>query len=297
MDFDNIDDNTKNMMNHMFGDPEDRQRSYEEEEARKLAEIVACPEAELDVDLARLLGPDDLYAVLHNMCDLEELDRKTAKAELILSLEAELDENSVGNFGISMEDDYEKLSDMLMPNISIVSGDLTLQAVDAIVNAAHEGLTGGGGIDGAIHRGAGPSLLGECLNLPKNADGDRCPTGAVRITSGYDLTCLYILHTVGPVWRGGNHDEEERLIDCYVSCLEMASNQGLHSIAFPCISTGAFCYPKREAARTAIKTVDSWCLNNLTSLRDVRFVCFDEDNMSEYTSAMADFSLNKDEDS
>jgi len=171
-----------------------------------------------------------------------------------------------------------------MKKIELIRGDITTQQVDVIVNAAHEGLTGGGGVDGAIHREAGPLMTGECMNLPVNGKGERCPVGECRMTSGYKLPALYILHTVGPVWRGGKHDEEVDLESCYISCLGMASLQGLRSIAFPCISTGAFAFPKQIAVRIAVEEAKKWLSDKIhpTNIKFVRFVCFDEENYQEY---------------
>ncbi len=156
-------------------------------------------------------------------------------------------------------------------------GDITKMAVDAIVNAAHEGLTGGGGVDGAIHKAAGSKLLRECLNLYG------CGEGESRITSAYDLPCKYIIHTVGPVWTKPDMKTSAKLAMCYMSCLAFAELQGLMTIAFPCISTGAFCFPKNEAAKIAISTVEQQ-LSRMpkTYLRKVYFVCYDTENYEEY---------------
>ena len=163
--------------------------------------------------------------------------------------------------------------------IEVVKGNIEDQDVDVIVNAGHELLTGGGGVDGAIHRAAGATMTGECANLPMSAFGERCPVGQCRITSGYDLKALYIIHTVGPTWFDGSRDEEWYLETCYRNALLMANMQGLHSIAFPCISTGAFCYPKDQAAKVAYGAAYGmfrelgWLKN--TSIDLIRFVCYD----------------------
>ena len=161
--------------------------------------------------------------------------------------------------------------------LQVLKGDITQEDVDAIVNAAHEGLTGG--VDGAIHAAAGPQLLGECLNL------HGCPIGQARITSGYELKARYVLHTVGPTWRGGKYNEAEDLSNCYRHCLMFAHLQGLHSISFPCLSTGAFVFPKELASVVAVGAVKDF-LNWIpqTNLELIRFVCFDEENYRHYLS-------------
>lgn len=170
--------------------------------------------------------------------------------------------------------------------IEVVKGDITAQKVHAIVNAAHECLTGGGGVDGAIHKAAGSMMTGECMNLPKDSiTGGRCNIGECRMTSGYDLPALYIIHTVGPVWRFGKFKEEVHLRRCYSNCLLMAEMQGLRSIAFPCISTGAFNFPKNKAAEIAVEATKEW-LSTCDYVELVRFVCFDQENYDEYMKIM-----------
>lgn len=178
-----------------------------------------------------------------------------------------------------------------MKKIELIKGDITTQQVDVIVNAAHEGLTGGGGVDGAIHREAGPLMTGECMNLPVNSKGERCPVGQCRMTCGYMLPALYILHTVGPVWRGGKYGEEADLEACYINCLSMSEMQGLRSIAFPCISTGAFAMPKTRASEIAVSTVKEWISDDDGSVDLVRFVCFDEENYQEYLKLIPNGSI------
>lgn len=159
--------------------------------------------------------------------------------------------------------------------LTVVRGDITRQAVDAIVNAANSTLLGGGGVDGAIHRAAGSGLLAECKAL------GGCPTGEARITRGYDLPAKHVIHTVGPVWRGGDDDEPRLLRNCYRNTLDLAVEHGLASVAFPSISTGAYRYPIGLAARLAVETVRERTERS-TSLRLVRFVCFSGGDVEVY---------------
>ncbi len=158
-------------------------------------------------------------------------------------------------------------------------GDLTQMDVDAIVNAANETLLGGGGVDGAIHCAAGPQLLEECRTI------GGCPTGEARITKGYNLKARYVIHTVGPVWRGGQHGETQLLRSAYLSSLKLAQQYGLKSIAFPNISTGVYHFPKQSAAQIAIRAVREFTAQNLLPERIV-FVCFDEENYSIYNKLL-----------
>lgn len=139
--------------------------------------------------------------------------------------------------------------------IELVQGDITRQRTDAIVNAANVGLLGGGGVDGAIHRAAGPELLEACEAIEEVEPGVRCPPGEARIMPGFDLPARYVIATVGPVWRGGTHGEDETLASCYRSCLALASEHGLESIAFPAISTGVYGFPLERAARIALREI------------------------------------------
>jgi O-acetyl-ADP-ribose deacetylase (regulator of RNase III) len=137
--------------------------------------------------------------------------------------------------------------------IEIVRGDITAMDVDAIVNAANEGMLGGGGVDGAIHEAAGGQLYDACLTVPEIRPGVRCPTGQSRITPGFDLPARYVIHTAGPIWRGGRNGEAELLASCYRSALMLARQHHLRSVAFPAISCGAYGYPLDEAAAIALK--------------------------------------------
>jgi O-acetyl-ADP-ribose deacetylase (regulator of RNase III) len=168
----------------------------------------------------------------------------------------------------------------LMDRIEIVKGDITLQKVGAIVNAANNSLLGGGGVDGAIHRAAGPELLEECRKL------HGCPTGAAKITKGYNLPAHWVIHTVGPIWRGGNYGEEHLLAQCYRSCFELAKEQSVRSIAFPSISTGAYGFPVAKASRIAVDEIKSFLHKN-TIPEKVLLVCFDAHTYETYLSALA----------
>lgn len=160
--------------------------------------------------------------------------------------------------------------------IAPTAGDITAETVDAIVNAANGSLLGGGGVDGAIHRAAGPELLAECRTL------GGCPPGQARTTAGYRLAAAWVIHTVGPVWRGGARGEEEILASCYRACLSEADRVGARSVAFPAISTGAYGYPRDLAAGVAVRTLRA----TPTSVELVRLVAFDEDTRRLYHAAL-----------
>ncbi len=142
--------------------------------------------------------------------------------------------------------------------IKIIQGDITTLAVDAIVNAANQAMLGGGGVDGAIHRAAGRELYEACLKVPEVRPGVRCPTGEARITPGFKLPAKFVIHTVGPVYRDGQHGEPEKLAACYRNSLAIAAENGCTSIAFPCISTGIYGYPKEAAAQIAVREVQEF---------------------------------------
>ena len=159
--------------------------------------------------------------------------------------------------------------------LKIIQGDITKLKVDAIVNAANKTLLGGGGVDGAIHRAAGPNLLKECKTL------GGCNTGEAKITAGYNLPCKYVIHTVGPVWFGGTNKEEEKLKNCYLNSLKLAEQYACKSIAFPCISTGVYRYPKKEAAKIALKAVKE-IFPLLKNIQEIIFICFSLEDKKIY---------------
>lgn len=164
--------------------------------------------------------------------------------------------------------------------IRLQQGDITRLAVDAIVNAANSSLLGGGGVDGAIHRAAGPELLAECRTL------GGCPPGEARLTLGYRLPARHVIHTVGPVWRGGGAGEPEILAGCYASCLAIARERRLRDIAFPAIATGIYGFPREAAARIAVAAVGRHLAEHRAPER-VIFVCFDEATLGAYRLALA----------
>ncbi len=165
-----------------------------------------------------------------------------------------------------------------MERIGIIQGDITKIEVDAIVNAANNTLLGGGGVDGAIHRAAGPELLKECRKL------NGCETGKAKITKGYKLPAKYVIHTVGPIWHGGSNNEDQLLASCYRNSLQLAVENGIRTIAFPSISTGAYRFPVRRAARIAMQEISGFLEEN-GSIDKVFMVCFDEGTMEAYIEA------------
>ena len=163
--------------------------------------------------------------------------------------------------------------------MNLFKGDITQLEVDAIVNAANKSLLGGGGVDGAIHRAAGPELLEECKTL------GGCETGDAKLTKGYNLKARYVIHTVGPVWNGGTRREDQLLANCYQNSLQLANEKGLKSIAFPAISTGVYRFPIERACRIALESIRNY-LKSDDSINEIYLVCFDQDVFDQYNILM-----------
>jgi O-acetyl-ADP-ribose deacetylase len=183
-----------------------------------------------------------------------------------------------------MVEQMKKTSSEVAARMQVVQGDITSLVVDAIVNAANETLLGGGGVDGAIHRAAGPRLLDECQSL------GGCPTGQAKITSAYDLKAKRVIHTVGPVYQGGKLGEAELLSSCYRQSLRLARDSNLQSIAFPCISTGIYGYPIHEACEIAVSTVMEWLQTNSIP-STVLFCCYSLDDADVYRHRLSQASM------
>jgi O-acetyl-ADP-ribose deacetylase (regulator of RNase III) len=177
----------------------------------------------------------------------------------------------------------------MFARLSIIEGDITQQAVDAIVNAANNSLLGGAGVDGAIHRAAGPGLLAECRTL------QGCPTGEAKLTKGYNLPARYVIHTAGPVWRGGQHGEDVLLARCYRSCLTLAEQQGIRTIAFPSISTGAYGFPVVRASSIALGEIALFLKRN-SSVEKIIVVCFEREVFEAYQTTLQEMQQDRPED-
>jgi len=166
-----------------------------------------------------------------------------------------------------------------MPTLQAIQADITSLTIDAIVNAANESLLGGGGVDGAIHRAAGPELLAECKSL------SGCETGQAKVTAGFGLKAKFVIHAVGPVWHGGQQGEAELLALCYRQCIELAEQHEISSIAFPAISTGVFGYPKQAATEIAVATV-SKAVEGTATIGEVVFCCFSATDLKQYRAVL-----------
>ena len=176
--------------------------------------------------------------------------------------------------------------------IKVIQGDITTLAVDAIVNAANQVMLGGGGVDGAIHRAAGRELYEACLKVPEARSGVRCPTGEARITPGFRLSAKFVIHTVGPVYRDGQHGEPEKLAACYRNSLALAEENGCKSIAFPCISTGVYGYPIEDAAKIAVREAKDYLTQRCREAEDAEemeivFCCFSDRDKAVYDQLVA----------
>lgn len=213
------------------------------------------------------------------------LDAETAKH---INPEAWPGQNLLGKILMELKAEYRKeQSKLSATELRMIKGDITKQSdVEAIVNAANTSLLGGG-VDGAIHRAAGRQLLEECRKL------NGCKTGEAKLTGAYKLPCKYIIHTVGPIWRGGNQDEEKFLAECYSNSLQIAVDQGIRSVAFPSISPGVYSFPKEKAAMIAVRTVNDFIEENSGSLDLVEWILFDEETLNIYKDALNQFKANK----
>ncbi|MGC8802454.1 MAG: O-acetyl-ADP-ribose deacetylase [Bacteroidales bacterium] len=167
-----------------------------------------------------------------------------------------------------------------MVKITLLQSDITRLQVDAIVNAANSSLMGGGGVDGAIHAAAGPELLAECRTL------GGCPIGEAKVTKGYRLPARYVIHTVGPIWRGGGNNEEQFLRSCYENALKRAEELQIETIAFPNISTGVYAFPKQKAAEIALNVLKNYARRKNTTLKEIFLVCFDQENYEIYKNLL-----------
>ena len=170
--------------------------------------------------------------------------------------------------------------------LALLRGDITTRSTDALVNAANSSLMGGGGVDGAIHRAGGPSILAECKQIIKKQG--RLPTGKAVITTGGNLKAKYVIHAVGPIWHGGKSNESELLASCYKESLKLAEQYKLHSISFPSISTGAYRYPAYEAAKVALKIIISFLKYEAFSVKEIAFILYDSSTFDAYRIAFSE---------
>ncbi|HEX8524980.1 MAG TPA: O-acetyl-ADP-ribose deacetylase [Tepidisphaeraceae bacterium] len=170
--------------------------------------------------------------------------------------------------------------------IQVIESDITTLHVDAVVNAANESLLGGGGVDGAIHRAAGPKLLEECRQLPQVRPNVRCPTGEARITKAYHLPAKHVIHTAGPIWNDGSQHEETLLANCYRNALQLALDNNLKSIAFPAISTGVYAFPLNQAAPIAVATINDFLHHHPHHFTQILLVCFGPQALQAYHAAL-----------
>ena len=171
-------------------------------------------------------------------------------------------------------------------SITAIEADITTLTMEAIVNAANERMLGGGGVDGAIHRKAGPQLVEECRKVPEVSPGVRCPTGQARLTKGYNLPAKFVIHTVGPVWNGGGTGEDELLADCYRNSLKLALDNRIRSLAFPAISTGVYRFPLDRATKIAVREVSEFLSKNV-QIEAVTFACFGADALNAYQQELS----------
>jgi len=188
-------------------------------------------------------------------------------------------------------EDYQVQVTVNQAKLSIVEGDITQQATDAIVNAANSSLMGGGGVDGAIHQAGGPSILEECKQIVSRQG--RLPTGKAVMTTGGNLKARHVIHTVGPIWHGGGKGEAELLESAYRESLKLAVENHLASVSFPSISTGAYGYPIEQASRTALRAAISFLRENITIIKEVVFVLFDSRTFDAYSLALQEIMAKK----
>lgn len=211
------------------------------------------------------------------------MSSRQGEVAIVVGSSVSLDTRTFGNYHSVTSLESLSVTEIRVAILRAVQADITTLAVDAIVNAVNSSLLGGGGVDGAIHRVAGPGLLAECRLL------GGCQPGDAKMTKGCRLPAKHVIHTVGPIWRGGSHGEQEILASCYTRSLRLAAGAGLTSVAFPCISTGVYGYPKESAARVAVETVRD-CVAREQVVKEVIFVCFSAADLTVYTALLTDKS-------